>query len=124
MKKLSISLIICFLFALHSKAQLSTHAEGASLNSPILTTNIQQSVFSFTVMNSLTYLELNVIQFYQQEMTATPFPVLPQPEIRLLKTPRPLLIQDEEFPIWQKISRRIRPVDIPVWNPISITKTL
>lgn len=124
MKKLTISLLLCLLFALYLPAQLSLPKEEHPLQGSVLQLEIQRPAFSLMVLNSLAFLESNSIQLYQEEKNTESLPILTQPKIKLLETTRPFIIQEEEYPLWQKINRRIEPVDIPVWKAIFITKNL
>jgi hypothetical protein len=124
MKKLKIPFMVCLLFALNLQAQLSIDKEKHPLQVSSSQIDVQRPAFSLMVLNSLTYLESTSIQLYQKEKNTESLPILTQPKIKLLETARPFIIQQEEYPLWQKINRWIEPIDIPVWEAISFTKDL
>jgi hypothetical protein len=124
MKKLTIPFIACLLFTLNLQAQLSVDKEKHSLQGSFLQVDVQRPAFSLVVLNSITFLESTSIQRYQKEKNTKSLPTLTQPKIKLLETTRPFAIHTEEYLLWQKINRRIEPIDIPVWKAISVTKNL
>jgi hypothetical protein len=124
MKKLTIPFIACLLFTLNLQAQLSVDKEKHSLQGSFLQVDVQRPAFSLVVLNSITFLESTSIQRYQKEKNTKSLPTLTQPKIKLLEATRPFAIHTEEYLLWQKINRRIEPIDIPVWKAISVTKNL
>lgn len=124
MKKYRFSILICLLLGLNLQAQLGIQRGLSPLQSTIFQVDVQRPAFSSIIMYSLTYLETSSIYQITQEEAPVVLPSLPQPKIKFLETPRPFIIQYEDYPLWQNINRRIAPVDIPVWKAISITKDL
>ncbi len=126
MKKPWMIIFLFSLFAFEAGAQLDNTRLILKESPLTIKTQTHQLVLTLTVTNSLISEEVNALNRLMEEKwpEVMPLPTLQQPKIKLLDERRKFILQQQDFPVWQRIQRRVDPIDIPVWNAVKVTKDL
>lgn len=123
MKKLRISLVLCMAFVINAQAQLLIQKPTQPAHVSIVEAEIFIA-FSQTMIKNLDSLKPIALDKNWEKEDNVLLTALPQPKVKYLAAPQPFVIHASEYPIWQKINRRINPEDIPVWRAVSVKKNL